>query len=66
MDFKKGDKIVFVFYNEKWDYMPEKGKIYVLGEYESPYFSVRMHGGNPIFRPDKFRLATLLEIELQS
>ena len=66
MNFKKGDKVVFVVYDEQWQYVPEKGKVYVLGSYEPPYFIVRIHGGNPIFRPDKFRLATLLEIELQS
>lgn len=64
--FKEGDKIVFVVYDETWQYVPEKGKVYVLGEYEPPYFRVSMHGGDPVFRPDKFRLATLLEIELQS
>ena len=64
--FKEGDKIVFVVYDKSWQYVPEVGKVYTIYNYDKTFFLVPMDGGEPVFRPDKFRLATLLEIELQS
>ena len=64
--FKDGDKVVFVVYDKRWDYVPEVGKVYTIYKYDQVFFKIPMDGGEPVFRPDMFRLATLLEIELQS